>query len=110
MVTRSNRAMREWSLSDTATEQELALLSDGVLEVGRAVAVDGNARPLSCLVREGGSIIAGGCGRTEFERLFVQYLWAAERCRGRGLGSEVLSRLEAEARQRGSRDALIETP
>jgi ribosomal protein S18 acetylase RimI-like enzyme len=101
--------MREWSISETATEQELSVLSEGVLQVGRALAVNGNARPLACLVREGGSIIAGGSGRTEFERLFVQYLWVAERYRGRGLGSEVLSRLEAAARQRGSRDALIET-
>ena len=78
--------MHEWSISDTASQQELAVLSEGVLQVGRALAVDGNARPLACLVREGGSIIAGGSGRTEFERLFVQYLWVAEQYRGRGLG------------------------
>lgn len=101
--------MREWSISETATEDELAVLSEGVLQVGRVVAVNGNARPLACFARDGGSIIAGGSGRTEFDRLFVQYLWVAEKHRSRGLGSEVLSRLEAAARERGSRDALIET-
>jgi len=101
--------MPEWSVSETATEEELAVLSEGVLRVGRALAANGNARPLACFLRDRGSIIAGGSGRTEFDRLFVQYLWVAEEHRCCGLGSEVLARLEAEARKRGSKDALIET-
>ena len=37
------------------------------------------------------------------------YLWVSEDQRRQGLGSEVLARLETEARERGCTDALIET-
>jgi GNAT superfamily N-acetyltransferase len=101
--------MREWSVGESAAEVDLATLSEGVLQFGRALAVGGNPRPLACFVCENGSVIAGGSGRTEFTRLFVQYLWVAEHHRSCGLGSEVLSRLEGAAKERGCNDALIET-
>src|SRR5262249_45725569 len=77
-ATKPRANMPEWSISEAATEEELAVLSEGVLRVGRALAANGNARPLACFLRDGASIIAGGSGRTEFDRLFVQYLWVAE--------------------------------
>jgi len=54
-------------------------------------------------------LIAGALGRTEFRRLFINYLWVDEGWRGRGLVSDVLRRLEAQALKRGCVDALIET-
>lgn len=84
-------------------------MSGGVIEAGRREAAGGDPRPVACFLREDGRIVAGACGRTEFGRLFVDFLWVAEDLRSLGLGSEALARLEGAARERGARDALIET-
>ena len=101
--------MLRWSILEKATTDELAALSEGVTQFGRALAIGGNPQPIACLVREGNAIVAGGSGRTEFSRLFVSYLWVAEHLRGKGLGTEVLARLESAAQERGCTDALVET-
>jgi len=100
-----------WRIADDASAVDLAVISEGVLQHGRAIAarVGGDARPLACLVTEGETLVAGATGRTEFGRLFVSYLWVAPPLRGRGLGTEILARVEEEASQRGCTDALIET-
>lgn len=84
-------------------------MSGGVIAAGRRAAAGGNAQPIACFLREDEKIVAGACGRTEFGRLFVDFLWVAEDLRNLGLGTEALARLEAAARERGARDALIET-
>ena len=98
-----------WSVVTEASAEDLAIVSSGVFTHGRALARDGNAQPIACLVREGGHVVAGGSGRTEYERLFVSYLWVTERLRCKGIGHQVLAELEAQAARRGCKDALIET-
>lgn len=85
------------------------MVSAGVIEFGRAEAAGGNPEPIACFLRDGRSIIAGATGRTEFERLFVNYLWVKEELRGTGIGSAALEHIEGAACQRGARDSLFET-
>ena len=87
----------------------MAIVQDGVIAWGRSQAVGGDPKPIACFLREGDGVIAGACGRTEFHRLFVSYLWVSEPNRGQGIGTEALRRLEAAARDRGATDSLIET-
>lgn len=99
---------RSWS-QDLAPA-DAALISAGVTAYGRALAFGGNAQEISCGLRdEGGRLIAGATGRTEFRRLFINCLWVDEDLRGQGIGTDVLRRLEAQALKRGCADALIET-
>jgi GNAT superfamily N-acetyltransferase len=98
-----------WAVDDDPAGEDLAIVSEGVIQFGRTEAAGGNPRPIACFLRDSGEIIAGATGRTEFNRLFVGYLWVTERLRGQGLGSEALKRIEGAARERGSSDALIET-
>jgi len=101
--------MREWSIDELTEAADLAVLSEGVTQFGRSQAIGGNARPIACLLREDRHVVAGGSGRTEFYRLFINYLWVTESLRSRGLGSQVLARLELAAIERGCKDALVET-
>jgi len=101
--------MRTWAAGREFDEAELRIVADGVISHGRVLAADGHARPIACLLREGGAVVAGACGRTEYGRLFVQSLWVAPPLRRQGLGSEALARLEALAAAEGCRDAVIET-
>ena len=75
---------------------------------GRALSRS-DARPIGCFIRSGAEIVGGACGRTEFNRIFITYLWVEQSLRHQGLGSDLLRRLEASAAVRGCNDALIET-
>lgn len=101
--------MREWSTEDTPAAEDLAVLSAGVIEFGRVEAAGGNPRPIASFLREDKEIIAGAAGKTEFERLFVGFVWVKQELRGTGLGSAALKRLEDAAQRRGVCDSLIET-
>jgi putative acetyltransferase len=97
-----------WELDEQPSESDLSLIASAVTRHGRALACS-DARPLACWVRRHGQIVAGACGRTELSRLFVNYLWVDESLRRQGLATELLSRLEAAARQQGCVDAALET-
>lgn len=101
--------MPKWSVGREFEDADLRAVSDGVLQHGRAQAVGGDAKPLACLLREDGAVVAGASGRTEFGRLFVLYLWVEASRRGQGIGSLLLSKFEVAALEFGCRDSLIET-
>ena len=98
-----------WTIDAEAPAKDVATVVNGVFAHGRSQAKDGDAEPISCLVRDKTLVVAGGSGRTEYHRLFVNHLWVAEELRGQGIGSRILLLLESEAARRGCRDALIET-
>ncbi|MFM7532678.1 MAG: GNAT family N-acetyltransferase [Rubrivivax sp.] len=99
----------QWIIGSEASTQDLDAISQAVISHGRSQAIGGDARPIACLVRDGEELIAGGSGRTEYTRLFVNYLWVAEDRRRQGLARRILQELESEAARRGCRDAIIET-
>jgi len=103
--------MREWATGAGIDETQLRAISDGVIHHGRALpqSLGGQAEPIACAVMEDGKLIGGATGRTEFQRLFVNYLWIDEPWRGTGLGAQALRKLEELAIERGCKDALIET-
>ena len=98
-----------WTLVSDAPPNDLEIIANGVFAHGRAQAHDGKAEPIACLVRDQDRVVAGGTGRTEYERLFISYLWVSEELRGQGLARRILEALESEAQKRGCKDALIET-
>ena len=73
--------MRAWSIEELTEAADLAVLSEGVTQFGRSQAIGGNARSIACLLREDRHVVAGGSGRTEFCRLFINYLWVTESLR-----------------------------
>jgi ribosomal protein S18 acetylase RimI-like enzyme len=98
-----------WSLERDAHAEGLTVIADGVSIHVRALAADGNAESIACLVREGKRVVAGGSGGTECQRLFIHSLWVSPELRGHRIARKVLSELESDAVNRGCRDALIET-
>lgn len=100
---------RIWSIEIDAIASDLTIISNGVFTFGRSQAFDSDSQPIACFLREADIVIAGATGRTEYRRLFVNYLWVQETVRGQGLGTEALRRIEVAAAERGCQDALIET-
>lgn len=100
---------RTWSIEEDAVATDLEIISDGVFAFGRGEAADSDSRPIACFLRESDIVIAGATGRTEYRRLFINYLWVEGTVRGQGLGTEVMRRIELAAAERGCQDAIIET-
>lgn len=98
-----------WTVTAEAPAETVAVIAEAVFAHGRSLATGGDARPIACLVHDGDVLIAGASGRTEYQRLFISYLWVGEAHRRRGIARRVLRELEAEAARRGCHDAVIET-
>ncbi|MDT9001607.1 GNAT family N-acetyltransferase [Paucibacter sp. APW11] len=101
--------MQEWKRDQELGPVDLDAIRDGVLLHGRQQAQGSDAQDIACGLYENGRLIAGGWGRTEFQRLYISYLWVRPERRGEGLGGATLRQLEAQALRRGCVDALIET-
>jgi len=101
--------MPAFEVTSAPLDADVSIVSRGVLNHGKALAVDGNARPIACFVRNNGVVVAGAVGRTEYGRLFVNHVWVSENRRSNGLGTAILETLEREAIRLGCSSAVIET-
>jgi len=102
-------ALRQWRRDEEVPQAALDAVREGVFIHGRQQAQGSDARDIACALYEGDELVAGATGRTEFGRLYVNYLWVEADRRGEGLGGACLRQLEAQALKRGCVDALIET-
>jgi GNAT superfamily N-acetyltransferase len=67
-------------------------------------------RPLILTLEdEHGAVVGGLWGRTAFDWLYVELLFVPEPLRGRGIGTDLLQRAEAEALVRGCHGAWLDT-
>lgn len=67
-------------------------------------------RPLALAVEDDrGQVIGGLWGRTAYDWLFVELLFVPESLRGRGAGTDLMKRAEAEAIERGCYGAWLDT-
>ncbi len=100
---------RDWRRDAAVPAADLDAMRDGVIAYGRQQAQGSDAQDIACALYQDGELIAGAWGRTEFQRLYVNYLWVHADHRGQGLGGDCLRQVEAQALKRGCVDALIET-
>src|SRR5512138_3173230 len=67
-------------------------------------------RPLVLAIEdEDGQVVGGLWGRTGYDWLFVELLVVPESLRGRGVGTDLMRRAEAEAVVRGCHNAWLDT-
>ncbi len=100
----------ELVLDESPAHDDVERLRAGLTEHSASFVERPGFRPLAVFARDGtGELIGGAYGFVNWNWLDASLLWVAEAHRGRGLGSRLLSRLEAEARRRGCRRAHLET-
>ncbi|MCV2350718.1 GNAT family N-acetyltransferase [Paucibacter sp. Y2R2-4] len=98
----------------SATEEERALLSEGIVRFNHEVVPD--LEPESAevrffvLARNDADALVGGIRAICFwNALHIELLWLSPECRGTGLGSELLKAAEAKAKSLGMGLALVMT-
>jgi ribosomal protein S18 acetylase RimI-like enzyme len=70
---------------------------------------EANYKPLTTTARDNGRIVGGLVGATFHGWFYIEALWIDDAWRNRGLGRSLLQTAEAEARQRGVRNAYVDT-
>ncbi len=99
-----------WTLDEAPAAGDLDLLRAGLTEHSAAFVDRPGFRPLAVLARDrDGELIGGAYGHVNWQWLDVSLLWVTAQRRCRGLGSELMRRLESAAGERGCRRAHVET-
>jgi len=95
---------------ETAPDELLALVDNGIGDFNNKAAPLHDVRPLSCFAEAADSRVAGGVvGRTWGECAEVQQLWVQDAARKQGLGTALMRRFEAEALSRGCKRIYLDT-
>src|SRR5262245_28312758 len=58
---------------------------------------------------DAGQLLAGGNGFTHWNYFFLAHLWISDSLRGKGVGRELMERIETEARERGCTHLWLDT-
>ncbi|RYG34121.1 GNAT family N-acetyltransferase [bacterium] len=58
---------------------------------------------------ESGRIVGGATAHLYRGRLFIDFVWVDEDCRGKGVGTQVMRAIEAEGRRLGATCAQVDT-
>ncbi len=98
-----------FDLGDDRGDPAVAVVDAGLGRANDAFAPLAGVRALTCFARLDGTVIGGAVGRTWGECCELQQRWVDETRRGRGVGSEVMRRFEAAARERGCRFFYLDT-
>ena len=96
---------------ETAPDEATArAISAGLEAYNNSIVPGGKWEPLWIVGRDdAGSVQAGLRGVTEFDWLFVVWLWVGEGYRRQGVGSRLLSEAEAIARERQCSYCYLDT-
>jgi GNAT superfamily N-acetyltransferase len=90
--------------------EAVAAIQRGLHQYNQEMGGPYDREPITVLARDEEEVVRGGLlGLTYWNWLFIDWLWLAPTMRGRGLGTELLSRAEAIARARRCTDAYTDT-
>jgi GNAT superfamily N-acetyltransferase len=99
------------TLTDTATPQELAVISDGLRDYNTSQAGYDDYKRLAIFVTdaESGAIVGGIYGGSYLGQLSIERVFLPEDLRRYRLGSRLLAMAEEEARKRGCSRITLNT-
>jgi GNAT superfamily N-acetyltransferase len=99
------------TLTDTATPEQLAIISDGLREFNTSQAGYNDYKRLAIFVTDpdGGAIVGGIYGGSYLGQLSIERVYLPEDLRRYRLGSRLLAMAEEEARRRGCSRITLNT-
>lgn len=95
---------------DKPEESAWGIIGRGVGTYNEQQAGDNNFQRLCFVLRTPDQDIVGGVlGETYWDWLYIDLLWVKDELRGRGYGHRLMTAAEDEARQRGAKNAYLDT-
>jgi GNAT superfamily N-acetyltransferase len=99
----------EYKISPLA-EPAWNIIGQGISDYNALQAGDDHGKNLCFVLQAPDQEIVGGViGATYWNWLFINLMWIREDLRGRGYGHRLLELAEEEARQRGAKNAYLDT-
>jgi GNAT superfamily N-acetyltransferase len=93
-----------------ATDRDVELIGDNLRSFNRNAIGEIEYSPVWLAARdESGTLVGGFIGTVFLGWLAIDVLWVAESCRGRGIGTALLAKAEAEGVRLGARAAYLDT-
>lgn len=102
----------EITFAEDAADEELQILSEGLMAYNRSQVGGRQKEPLTFFLRDAeGRVVGGVHGNYSSTSgwLYVSMLWVSEGVRGGGHGSRLLRRIEREAIERGCANSYLDT-
>ena len=91
-------------------DAEWSAVGGGISQYNKQQAGDTNHQSLCFMLHTADDEIVGGViGSTYWDWLYVDLLWLKDELRGHGHGHRLLTAAEEEARQRGAKNAYLDT-
>jgi len=95
---------------DKPEESAWGIIGRGVASYNKQQAGDNKFQRLCFVLHAPDQAIVGGViAETYWDWLYIDLLWVADELRGRGHGHRLLMAAEHEARQRGAKNAYLDT-
>jgi GNAT superfamily N-acetyltransferase len=95
---------------DKPEQSSWGIIGRGISDYNRQQAGDDKAQRLCFVLYAPDQEIVGGVvGATYWGWLYIDLLWVRDDLRGRGYGHRLLMHAEEEARQRGAKNAYLDT-
>lgn len=97
-------------ITDDGNENDINEIHELLREYGRAHREKAEYRPLGLFVEdEEGNKLAGLTGQTFGNWLSIRYLFVSQQLRGQGIGTELISKAETIAKERGCKYVFVDT-
>jgi ribosomal protein S18 acetylase RimI-like enzyme len=110
---RSDPDMSEFNLTVENTysvdDGPAKVVSEGLRAFNERVLGGGNTQQVAVYIRHDDQVVGGLLGETRWNWLYVYMLWVAEEYRKRGLGKQLLTAAEDEARKRQCHHVHLDT-
>jgi len=91
-------------------QPEWGVIGGGISEYNEKEGGESNSQLLCYVLQIPDQEVVGGViGETHWDWLYVNLMWIREDLRGRGFGHKLLTFAEDEARQRGAKNAYLDT-
>ncbi|MGQ0714326.1 MAG: GNAT family N-acetyltransferase [Gemmatimonadaceae bacterium] len=97
-------------LHEHPDEREARAVIDGLLAFNRNFIGDPNETPLAVIVRDAdGRVVGGLLGHVRWQWAYVSKLWLPDELRGRGMGTQLMQKVESYARAKGCHGIHLDT-
>ncbi|ARU94905.1 GNAT family N-acetyltransferase [Tatumella citrea] len=97
-------------VSDAITPEFSLAIESGLNHYNEEAVGYNDNKPLAVMVKDESGVVLGGMmGRTYLGMLFIDLVYLPPEVRGKGLGSQILKRVEDEGRSRGCKTAVLYT-
>lgn len=98
----------QYTVDQNPTPENDKVLREGIVEFNNSI-INEKATHFSVFAKDNEKIIGGALIWEHSDALYIDVLWVDEKCRGHGVGSEIISLIEEKANKKGIRKLFVDT-